>query len=375
EVRDATREDLRGCIRMVESYGLSGYYPVIPQDVPSLMRVLAVFKICWEMSEKIRPWDYTDIRQVPFLYEMHRAMGKPFPINICVPQPLTVDEYTLDYLLLMHDAWKKNGDVFLTVGDYPMLGISKPVTSTGCFTMTLANRLALKLLFQAFDPTLELGIGSSAGQPTDLRAVCWAWGSPRGHLYRYLDERFWPLLCGVEDGVYLPTVAHFESSSSAVDEQAALEKMAVGLLAALHGVRFFRGAGSLCVDDLYSPVQFIIDLEIFRYIRETVEAFRPHPDVLALDGLYEVCRDCVRGDDQFISHPDTVSRFRNVLPSLGLIRREKLRAWLAHREVLADRARAEAIERMKAPQTFHLPEDRQKELDRIYARAARTLTE
>ena len=89
--------------------------------------------------------------------------------------------------------------------------------------------------------------------------------------------------------------------------------------------------------------------------------------------LYEVCRDCVRGDDQFISHPDTVARFRNVLPSCGLVRREKLRSWLAHKELLVDRAREEAIERMKTPQPFHLPEDKQKELDRIYCRAEESL--
>ena len=251
--------------------------------------------------------------------------------------------------------------------------LGKPITSTGCFTITLANRLALHLLFKSFDPEVEVAVSASAGQATDLRSACWAWGSPRGHLYRYLDARMWPVLCDVEVKGYLPSVIHLESSSCAVDTQGAMEKTASGFLAALHGVRFFRGAGSLCVDDLYSPVQFVIDLEIVRYIRETIESFDPHPDVLATDGLYEVCRDCVRGDEDFISHPDTVTRFRNILPSLGLIHREKLRSWLSHKELLIDRAREEAIKRMNCPQTFHLPDDKQKELDRIYRRAEKTL--
>jgi len=375
QVRDATREDLRAFIRLVESYDLAGYYPVAPQDVPPLMRAIAVYKICWESSERIRPWDYSDIRQIPFLYEMHRVMGKPFPIHICVPQPMAVDEHTLEYFVSMYDAWRKNRDCFLTVGDYPMLGISKPITSTGCFTITLANRLALHLLFESFDPEVEVGVSASAGQATDLRSACWAWGSPRGHLYRYLDARIWPVLCGVEVESYCPSVIHLESSSCAADAQATMEKTATGFLAALHGARFFRGAGSLCVDDLYSPVQFVIDVEIVRYIRETIESFDPHPDVLATGGVYEVCRDCVRGDEEFISHPDTVTRFRNILPSLGLIRREKLRSWLAHKELLVDRAREEAIERMSRPQTFHLDGDKQKELDRIYRQAEDNLAD
>ena len=375
EVRPATQDDLRAFVRMVDSYELGGSYPVAPQDVPPLMRALAVFKICWETSARVRPWDYMDIRQIPFLYEMHRVMEKPFPIHICVPQPLGVDEHTLEYFVSMYDAWKKNGDCFLTAGDYPMLGVSKPITSTGCFTIMLANRLALHLLFKAFDPEVELGISASAGQATDLRSACWAWGSPRGHLYRYLDSRIWPRFCGVDPEMYAPTTVLLESSSCAADAQAAMEKMATCLLAALQGVRHFRGAGSLCVDDLYSPVQFVIDVEIVRYIREMIESFDPHADVLAADGLYEVCRDCVRGDEEFISHPDTVRRFRNILPSLGLIRREKLRSWLSHKELLVDRAREEAIERMNRPQTFHLPDDKQKELDRIYRRAEEDLAD
>ena len=70
-----------------------------------------------------------------------------------------------------------------------------------------------------------------------------------------------------------------------------------------------------------------------------------------------------------------MSRFRNILPSCGLIQREKLQSWLSHKSLLVDRAREQVVERMNQPQAFHLDDERQKELDRIYARAERELAE
>ena len=88
-----------------------------------------------------------------------------------------------------------------------------------------------------------------------------------------------------------------------------------------------------------------------------------------MDGLYEECRDVALGKDTFISHPNTVRRFRTILPSSDRIVREKLRPWLIHQELLKDRAREEALERIRTFEPFHLPADKQRELDRIYARA------
>jgi hypothetical protein len=124
------------------------------------------------------------------------------------------------------------------------------------------------------------------------------------------------------------------------------------------------------VDDLFSGVQFVIDLEIVRYVQETVESFHPPSDLVSTDGLYEMLRDVSLEKDEFLSHPDTVAKFRSLLPSSDRIRREKLRSWLTHRRLLQDRAREECIERIRnTEQKFHLPDEQQRELDRIYREA------
>jgi len=374
ELREGTCQDLRDMIRLVNSFGVGGQYMIMPQDVPPLMRTLACFKICWETTDNIIPYDYQQAEQIPFLYEMHQVMGEPMDIRLTIPTAMTIDPKDLDIFLDAYPLWKKHGDFRFVIGNYAMMGILKPITAPGCATMGFCENLAAHILFKLFDPELELNVRLSGGHATDMRSACWAFGSPRAHLFRYLSSRILPNLCGVSPRGYLPGKVRLETSSPAIDELAGMEKMATGLVAALQGARHFCYAGTLCIDDVYSGTQFVIDLEIVNYIREAVECFAPHPDVIDADGLYEEMLDVCLDRDIFLAHPNTVKRFRNILPSSDLIVREKLRAWMAHHKTLKDRAREVALERLRRYESsFSLPDDKQRALDRIYADAARKL--
>jgi trimethylamine:corrinoid methyltransferase-like protein len=373
EVREATCDDLRDCLKLARSFGIGGMYPVMPQDVPPLLRALACFRICWESADNIEPYDYQQPEQIPFLLEMHRVMGRPMDIMLTVPTAMTLDPRDLDIFLSVYPLWKAGEAFNWRLLDYGMVGIMKPCSAVGCATMQLAESLAVHMLLHLFDPALEVPLLMTAGQPTDLRHACWAFGSPRRHAFSYLNAWLAPALCGLPPEEYVAAGVLLETSSPRPDEQAALEKMAAGLLGALQGARHFGYAGVLCVDDLFSPTQFVIDVEMVAYIRELVEAFSPHPDIVAVDGLYEECRDVGLGLDTFLSHPNTVRRFRNVMPSSDRIVREKLRSWLEHRRTLQDRARDEALERIATCPEFELEGAKREALARIYADAERSL--
>ncbi len=369
EVRPATCQDLRDLIKLANSFGIGGSYPCMPQDLPPLMRAIACFKICYEMADNMRPYDYQQPEQTRYIYEMHQVMGKRFDLTLTVPSAMCVDPKDLGVFLDFYPDWQKHRDINFRILDYVMIGIMKPVTAVGCATMTLAESLAIHMLLNLFDSEIHAPVVMGAGIPTDLRNACWAFGSPRLHLFRYLASQVEWGLSGCEPEVYSIPHVLLETSSAAVDEQAAMEKMSCGLMGAMQGARNFGYAGVLCVDDLFSGVQFIIDVEMVNYIRETIEAFDPHPDIINMEGLYEECREVALGDDTFISHPNTVKRFRNILPSPERIVREKLNSWLSHRTTLKDRGREEALERIGSFEPYHLPDDKQRELDRIYARA------
>ncbi len=375
KLREATCQDLRDLIKLANSFGIGGDYMVMPQDVPPLMRAIECYKICFESSTTISPGDYQQPVQLPFIYEMHQLLGKPMDLYLVVPSSMSVDPKDLDNFLEFYPLWKKHRNIKFNILDYGMVGITKPITITGCATMCFTEMLAIHILLNLFDPELSVPIGLNGGHATDMKSACWAFGSPRSHLFRYLGAMLVPNLCGCTPDHYtVNRTVRLETSSSAIDEQAALEKMATGLVAALQGARNFGYAGTLCVDDIYSGIQFVIDLEIVNYIRETIGAFEPHPDIIDIEGLYKECRDVALGKDAHISHINTVKRFRNVIPSSDLIVREKLQSWLTHRKLLKDRAREIAMDRIKNFEPYHLPYDKQKELDKIYERAKAVLS-
>ena len=377
EARPATRQDLRDLIRLVRSFGWGGAYPCTPQDVPPLMRALSCFKICWEESDNIRPFDYMDIRQTPFLFEMHRVMDQPFVINVNIPHAMTLAENDVAVFLQHYPAWKRNhAEIgFYSICDYPMLGVSKPITSTGSLACYLSQSFGTYMLFRLFDPEVMMLPRLSTGHPVDLHAMCWAFGSPRRHLYEYLDDHARAALCGLRRERYRPRTANMESSSCAVDARAGMEKTASALLAALQGARRFTGAGNLAVDDLFSGVQFGVDVEIFEYVKEAVQCFDPHPDLLTTDGLYEVLADVALGKAEFYSHMDTATRVRNLLPVSKRRPHEKLRTWMTHGRNMVDRVREECLERIRTQEPFVLAQDKRRELDKIYARAEAALAE
>mgnify|MGYP001405825308 CR=1 FL=1 len=375
QVRPATRQDLRDLIRLVRSFGMGGSYPCTPQDVPPLMRALECFRICWQESDNIKPFDYMDIRQTPYLLEMHRVMGKPFVINVNIPHAMTISEHDIDIFLKYYPVWKRNhAEIgFYSICDYPMLGVCKPITATGCLASYLAQSFGAYMLFKLFDPEVEMLPRLSAGMPVDLRTMCWAYGSPRRHLYDYLNSQALPALCGLTPFDYLPESGSLDTGSCAVDARAGMEKMASALVAAMQGARVFCGAGNLAVDDLFSGVQLVIDVEIFEYVKEVVRSFSPHPDIVTLDGLYDVLRDTALGAEEFYSHPDTASKVRSLLPVSPRRPHEKLRSWLEHGQNMKDRAREECLERIRNQPPYTLDEHKRRELDNICARAEKEL--
>ncbi len=288
---------------------------------------------------------------------------------------MTVSEHDLETFVRYYPVWKQNpGEIsWYSICDYPMLGVSKPITSSGSIACYLSQSFGTHILFKLFDPELNILPRLSAGMPTDLQNMCWAWGSPRQHLYEFLNASVLPVLCGIEQNKYTAKDGFMSSSSCVVDARAGMEKMATAMIAAMHGARSFSGAGNLAVDDLFSGVQLAVDVEIFEYVKEVIESFHPHTDILTTENLYEVIRDVATGDEEFYSHIDTAGKIRNLLPVSRRRPNEKLRSWMMHKQNMKDRIREECLKRIRDQEPFVLEKDKRKELEKIYRDAERKL--
>ena len=152
-----------------------------------------------------------------------------------------------------------------------------------------------------------------------------------------------------------------------------MEKMATTLVSAMQGARSFSGAGNLAIDDLFSGIQLLLDVEIFEYVKELIEAFNPDPDIITTEGLYELLREVGLGEDEFYAHTDTASKVRRLLPVSPRRPHEKLRAWMVHGKNIKDRLREEALERIEKQEPFVLDAEKHKALDQLYRRAERKL--
>ena len=377
EIRPASCQDLHDLIKLYHSFGLSGSYPVTPQDVPPLMRALVCFKICWQDSDRVRPFDYLDARQLPYLYDMHQVMGQPMVVTINVTKAMGVSEHDLDIFMRYYPHWKQNRDriSWYSICDYAQLGISKPITSTGCLASYLSQSFGLHVLFRLYDPELFIPPRLSPGMPTDLQQMSWAFGSPRMHLYSYLGERALPALCGLNPDTYAPASGGMWTGSCTVDARSGMEKMATTLTAAMQGARSFSGAGNLAIDDLFSGVQLVLDVEIFEYVKELIEAFDPPPDIITTDGVYELLREVGLRQEEFYSHGDTAAKVRRLLPVSPRRPHEKLRAWMTHPQTMNDRLRQEALARIRKQEPFVLAKEKHEELERIYRKADRELAD
>jgi trimethylamine:corrinoid methyltransferase-like protein len=371
EVRPATCRDLAELTRLADSYGLRGANVVQPQDVPPMLRDVAACRGSFENGEDFITSCHSHPAQTPYIVDMFKAVGKKYPLLIISVPPLRMAPESLEELLYVYDnRWSdvQAGHIQIEPMMYNIPGVCGPVTLAGCLGLAFTEHIGAHILLELFDERIQLRIAYGSIHPADLRSACYAFGTPRTHLFKYLYTRWGERLCGFRNPAYHAGSAVLGTSSCRVDEQAGLEKMASALTGALQGARIFSNAGNLCVDDLMSGVQLVIDMEIVAYIRELIESFEPAPDIVSMDGIRQAILDVAEGRDMFLSHATTAAMFRNIMPSSDLLQREKLRTWQAHQVSVKERARAVARERIRQ-HAFRRPPEQLRELQRIYAAA------
>ncbi|NQU76279.1 MAG: trimethylamine methyltransferase family protein, partial [Planctomycetes bacterium] len=370
-VRPATCKDLAELTRLADSYDMGGPNIVQPQDVRPIMRDMAACRGSFENGRNFITSCHSASSQTPYLVDMFKVAGQTFPALMITAPPMRVAPESLEELLYLVDhRWDdiEAGHVRLEPMIYNAPGVSGPITVSGCKGLAFTEGLGMHILLKLFDERINLPIGAGIWHPCDLRHANYAHGSPRAHLFRYLNHRWMPAMCGFVTDTYQTPNGSLSTSSCQLDEQAGLEKMATALMSALQGARTFSGAGNLCVDDLFSAVQLVLDVELVEYIRELVESFDPAPEITSMDGMYDAIVGVVNGKDMFMSHETTVRMFRDFMPSSNILHREKLRSWQSHGKTARDHAREVARERIRTHE-FRLNDDQLKELARLYEKA------
>lgn len=151
-------------------------------------------------------------------------------------------------------------------------------------------------------------------------------------------------------------------TSKAPDAQAAMEKTAGCLLARMHDFTEVQGAGALWMDEIFSPQQLMIDLEIAAYVAAmSVAVGGAAPDAV------EAMREALR-TGSFLDADLTLERFAHSGQKAGLFDLRARGAWDGDAQTLLRKA-AVAAEEKAAAYAYELGGERREALERIMARA------
>ena len=362
QVRDATHKDLIDLLRLGQQLRLYGSPPVRPLDLPETLQEVAMYKAAWEYSDR-RPELFFDttpmstVRTAEIIYEMAQAIDKPFAVGMYLISPFTCPREGLEVIAAFLDR-----QVPMWVGTMPIAGLSAPIFMLGAHVQALAELMAgITLLHSLAGDQVDIywpPIDSVRAHPFDMRYASFVYGSPEDLLGTLLQAQ-------INQRYGVPLVAKsLLTTAREPDQQAAAEKCAHTLAAALAGARIFINAGFLAVDEYISPAQVVVDNEIVEYVRHVIAGLSVDDEAMGIQTI----RDVASGNGDFLGHETTLRCFReaNWDPSLfthiGLNSTHGMRT-----PALWERARSIAQQHIKAAD-YVLPEADRVILDQIFRR-------
>jgi trimethylamine:corrinoid methyltransferase-like protein len=356
-VRPITTTDLIDATRLIDTLhdeAISGHVPGFPQDVPAPLQALAEYKIgSWYSRFGGSFTAPCSLDGLEHLYEMHQVMGKPFRLPLYVINPLKIMGDSLEAILHFLDR----ADGF-SAGSMPLMGGTAPIHFVGAFVQAMAEAIGGFIVLRLLAPDKPVSFGVMAFC-LDMKYGSITYGSPEQNLCDLIK-----LPVNAFYGMTGGSTRSIRTMAKRPGTQAAAEKGASAVVGALAGSRSFMGAGTLSVDEVFSPEQLVIDREIADYALRVAQGFEFDADKLSVD----VIAACVE-DGAFLAHESTLAHYRDVYWAPRLFEHTMLGRWreLGERDVL-DEAQA-IVERRLASYDFELAPEKVQALDEIYAHA------
>ncbi len=214
------------------------------------------------------------------------------------------------------------------IGHMLSLGGSAPVTLPGALALNLAQDIFTAIVQRAYFGGRAFALGCAIS-PLDMRTGMYCYGRPEQQLAnvalaqfaRRYRVPFWGH-CGLSDAKRPSAEAGFQKALGAIPTL-----MAAG--------RTYISTGLLSVDEVFSPIQLVIDDEMVSALQRFARGFEVNDDTLAFD----LIRQLGPGGG-FLATEHTVRHFRRELWEPRLFTRQVLPAWQRQgSKTDADRAR------------------------------------
>ena len=361
-LRPITQADLEWAARLggaLGDCGIAAYAPGIPQDVPAPLQGLGQLLAGAKNKPGAAIYALHFPAAQPFIRECQTILGQGHGAGIHVVSPLRFEGQEVEEALALRC---ENPAASIGVGSMPIVGVSTPATALAGAVTALAEVVGGALLMHRSGTPLErLGMSVNI-YPFDMRHGCFVYGTPTNLLLTRIER---------EINRYLGTEISAKTFSVMAQrpgaKSCALKGLATGLMAA-EGRMIFSAAGSLSLDEVYSPVQLIYDREILAYVQRSREMVADSLDeaLLLVDEIIADTTGSFLGADSTFDHFRTLQWDSDIFPT------RMLQQWCEAGEPDEHDLAAEEIKRLLAGYEFELEEDKARALDEVYgtARAA-----
>jgi trimethylamine:corrinoid methyltransferase-like protein len=284
---------------------------------PSYLEPLYERYYCWKYGASEGSSIYLD-EICPYLYELYqiRADSQGVPIQdvfegtVYLIPPMKVgrhEAYQVQY-------FKERG-LRVGIGDMYALGGTAPVTYAAAVTLNWAENLALRILDWAWFGIKRLHLSTSIGA-MDMKTMIYPFGRPAmgiatvisAHIARHFGASF-SGHGGLSDSK-LPSV------------ESGAQKALTALPTLMAGGSFWMDAGLLSTDEVYSPIQMVLDNEFLSALKQFTRSFEISEESIGLETIFEA-----GPGGGFLDKVHTVRYFRSELWQPEIWSRTMLAPW------------------------------------------------
>lgn len=364
QVRASTAADCVEMLKLVASFNESGPPPVYPCDLDERIQVLWLEKLGIELAPGFGGALVThDPDTLRWIGELYAVVGRRYDAHYqYVVSPLTLDHAVLDLYWTFKDdpqvgAWP-------SLCPIPVGGLTAPLTTSGLLAQGLAESFGGLIVAQRLGtagpdtvPALRVDFG-------DMRDLTVGYSLPENVMLQVLLRDVAEHFCGFrKDDIYLNTNAKRPDAFAAVD------RMGYMLLLGLAGFRHFHlGAGQMSMDEIFSPAQFILDMEMGRYVQQVLDGITWSGDAASITSTIRAGI----AEGSFLALDSTLDMLPELFDST-LFRRSNVGKWRAAGEPTVAQAALARAQEAIASYRYELDPAMQRDLDRVFAKACQAL--
>ncbi len=260
-------------------------------------------------------------------------------------------------------AWFLEKGLRVGIGDMYAMGASAPATLAGAVTLNLAEQFALAIVNWALFGEKHFHLHSSIA-PMDMRTMVHAFGRPEMAVANVMTVQLARHYRASFAGHAALTDAKFPSPESGA------QKAMTGAVTLLAGGSLWVDAGLLSMDEIYSPIQLILDNELVSALKRFVVDFEVSEESIGLNTIIET-----GPAHQYLDKEHTAQHYRKEHWQPKMWTRTMLAPWLEEGSQLdTDRARDFALAVWEeSPDPSQLSESEEKELLSLISKADKAL--